>query len=57
MVDEKDKVVNFADYEDLKIPDDEDAKKKEDKKRKERERRRQNESVLRAYKLGKYKDK
>lgn len=55
--DKESKVVSFEDHKDIKIPDDEDTKKREDKKRKEAERRRQNESVLRTYRLGKYKNK
>lgn len=51
------KVVSFEDHKDIVIPDDEDTKKKEEKKRKEIERKRQNESVLRTYRLGKYKNK
>jgi hypothetical protein len=51
------KIISFEDNKDITIFDDEDTKKKEEKKRKEIERRRQNESVLRNYKLGKYKNK
>lgn len=54
---EEEKVVQFEDYKDLKIPTDEDTKKKQDKKRRERERQAHNESVLRVLKLGKYKNK
>lgn len=54
---DKDRVINFEDYKDMEIPDDEDTKKKQEKERLRRERKKQNESVLRLYKLGKYKDK
>jgi len=54
---DEEKVIQFDDYKDLKIPTDEDTKKKQDKKRRQRERQAQNESILRALKLGKYKNK
>jgi hypothetical protein len=57
MSDEKDKVVQFEDYKDLVIPDDEDTKKKQVKERMRRERKAQNDRVLRLYQLGKYKNK
>jgi hypothetical protein len=57
MADEKDKVVQFEDYKDMVIPDDEDTKKKREKERMRRERKAQNDRVLRLYQLGKYKNK
>jgi hypothetical protein len=57
MSEEKSKVVQFEDYKDMVIPDDEDTKKKQIKERQKRERKAQNDSVLRLLKLGKYKNK
>ena len=50
-------MVQFEDYKDMVIPDDEDTKKKREKERMRRERKAQNDRVLRLYQLGKYKNK
>lgn len=57
MSEDGDKVIQFEDYKDLVIPNDEDTKKKQDKERMRRERKAQNDRVLRMYQLGKYKNK
>lgn len=57
MSDEKDKIVQFEDFKDMQIPNDEDTKKKQEKERLRRERKAQNDRVLRLYQLGKYRNK